>query len=629
MTLAFTEIVPETPGAFGVALVGDIMVPLRDGVRLATDVYLPTRAGELVAGPHPVILERTPYGKRRASRSEIDRGMTTPRSRAEVAGFFVSRGYAVVFQDCRGRHGSEGHFEKYTAEAEDGYDTLAWIVAQPWCNGRVGTMGLSYAAHTQAALAALNPPGLAAMVLDSGGFSNAYQGGIRQGGAFELKQATWAYKEAQLSPEAAADPLLKAALAAEDIRDWFTRMPWRPGRSPLRWHPEYERYLLDQWAHGAFDDYWKRPGLCAAAHYDAFADVPTVILSSWYDAYVRTATENYVGLRSRKKGPYRLVMGPWLHGDRTLTHAGDVEFGDAAPIDGNVAPDWLSYRLAWFDRWLKGQGEGGDEQPAVRLFLMGGGSGRRTPDGRLDHGGRWISASDWPLPGTAFTPFYCHADGTLSTTAPEVEEASQAYVFDPAQPVPSIGGALTSGQPVFVGGGFDQREDERFFGCTTPGLPLSSRHDVLTFETEPLTQDVAVVGPIEVVLWVSSDAPDTDFTAKLVDVAPPSADYPRGFALNLTDGILRCRYRDSWEEPTPMEEGRVYRITIEPFATCNLFKAGHRIRLDISSSNFPKYDVNPNSYEPEGQAQAPRKALNRLWLDRARPSHVVLPVVAV
>lgn len=598
-----------------------VLVVMRDGVRLATDVYKPD--GD---GPWPVILERTPYDRTKPSRSEIDVARPTPMPRLELASAFVANGYAVVVQDCRGRHGSEGKFEKYTAEAEDGFDTVAWIHGQPWCNGRIGTMGLSYAAHTQAALAALDPPGLSAMVLDSGGFSNAFQGGIRQGGAFELKQATWAWKQAKESPEAQADPLVRAALEAEDIRMWFTRTPWRTGRSPVRWVPDYERYLLDQWSHGTFDATWKRPGLCASAHYDSFTDCPTVIMSSWYDAYVATATENYAGLKARKRGPYRLIMGPWLHGDRTTTHAGDISFGPHASIDGNVADTWLAFRMGWFDRWLKSEPTT-DADPAVRLFLMGGGSGRRDEAGRLEHGGRWIEATDWPVPQAVPTPLYFHDDGGLSSQPPEGEGTGRSYVFDPADPVPTIGGSLTSGEPVFSGGGFDQREDPRFFGCKAFGLPLSARADVLSFETAPLPHDMAVVGPVEVNLWVSSDAPDTDFTAKLVDVYPPSADDPRGFALNITDGILRCRYRDSWEKPAPLDPGRPVRITIRPFATANLFKAGHRIRLDISSSNFPKYDVNPNSFEPEGRAETPRRATNRVWMDRAKPSHALLSIL--
>ena len=454
--------------SYDVHVTRDVMVVMRDGVRLATDVYRPARGGILVEEPFPVILERTPYGKGKHSRSEIDVDRATTMSPLELASYFVSSGYVVVFQDCRGRHGSEGTFEKYTAEAEDGFDTCAWIHAQTFCNGRIGTMGLSYAAHTQAALAALNPPGLSAMILDSGGFSNAFQGGIRQGGAFELKQATWALRQAIESPEAQADPKIRRALQAEDIRDWFKRMPWRPGRSPLRWLPEYQRYLLEQWSRGGFDESWQRPGLCASAHWDNFPDCPVAIMSSWYDAYVATATENYMGLKARKNGPFHLIMGPWRHGDRTMTYAGDISFGPEAPIDGHIAENWRAYRLAWFDRWLKDTPNEVDATAAVRLFVMGGGSGGRTPEGRLDHGGRWIDAADWPLPGTRFESYYAHADGTLSPEPPGDGPESRAFVFDPANSVPTIGGSLTSGEPVFTGGGFDQREDLRFFGCQDP-----------------------------------------------------------------------------------------------------------------------------------------------------------------
>lgn len=613
---------------YDVIIERDIRMALRDGIVLVLDIHRPARAGQPVDEAFPVILERTPYGKSEPSRSELDIGETDPLGRAEVAAEFVRHGYVVVYQDCRGRHGSGGQFTKYLSEGEDGADTVAWIARQPWCDGRVATMGLSYAAHTQAALACLAPPALAAMVLDSGGFSNAYRCGIRQGGAFELKQATWAFNQAKDSPQAQADPLVRAALEAEDIRAWFAVLPWRPGHSPVRWVPEYEDYLFEQWTHGTFDDFWRRLGIYAEGFYDQFADVPQVHMSSWYDAYVPAAIGNYSALKALKRSPVRLIMGPWLHGDRSLSHAGDVAFGPKAPIDGNVAPNWRVFRRRWYDHWLKGIDNGVEREPAVRLFLMGGGSGRRTVDGRLDHGGHWIQAEDWPLPETRFTPYHLHADGRLDPAPPEAAEPL-AYPFDPDRPVPTIGGALTSGKPVFEGGAFDQREDARFFGCTRPGLPLAARPDVLVFETAPLAADLAVIGPITVRLFVSSDAPDTDFTAKLIDVHPPTVDDPRGFAMNLTDGILRCRYRDSFEAPSMMEPGKVYEITIEPFATANLFQRGHRIRLDISSSNFPKYDVNPNSGEPEGAARLKRVATNRIHLDPAHPSHILLPIVPV
>jgi putative CocE/NonD family hydrolase len=609
-------------------LLSDVMVPMRDGVRLATDVYVPrAEGGGRRAERFPVILERTPYDKTAPSRSERTPSNAKPMTRAEVAGFFARHGYVIVYQDCRGRYKSEGAFVKYLSDGNDGSDTCAWILKQPWCDGRIGTMGLSYAAHTQAALASASAPGVAAMFLDSGGFSNAYQGGIRQGGAFELKQATWAYNNALESPEIARDPTKLAAMKAIDVRDWFRRMPWRRGASPVSLAPEYENYLFEQWEHGVFDDYWKQLGIYAQGFYDPFVDAAMVHMSSWYDAYARTATDNYVGLSKRKRGPVRLIMGPWTHGDRQLTYAGDVDFGPNATADGNLAPDFLTLRLRWFDRWLKRVANGVDTEPRVRLFVMGGGSGRRNAAGRLDHGGSWRSETDWPIPDTRWTRYYLHRGGALSPDAPSEESAWRQYDFDPRHPVPTIGGTVTSGQPVMVGGAFDQREGRRFFGSREPYRPLAERPDVLVFQTPPLDENLVVTGPITVSLWISSNCPDTDFTAKLIDVYPPNADYPDSFAMNLTDGILRVRYRDSWERPTLMVPGRVYQIRIDAFPTSNLFQRGHRIRLDVSSSNFPHFDVNPNTGEPEGRWRASRVATNRVYLDRNRPSHVVLPII--
>ncbi|WCM91953.1 CocE/NonD family hydrolase [Acidovorax sp. NCPPB 2350] len=603
----------------------DQMVRMRDGVRLATDVHLPAGYRPGRDAPLPVILERTPYDKSGISRAEqIGDRLGVPRP--DVARYFVEHGFAVVYQDCRGRYGSEGHFTKYLAEGPDGFDTLAWVLAQPWCNGKVGTMGLSYAAHTQMALACMNPPGLACMVLDSGGFSNGYQCGIRQSGAFELKQATWAFKQAKLSPAAQQDPVTLAALEAQDIRQWFSRMPWRPGHSPLSAVPEYEDYLFGQWRADTFDASWRQLGIYAEGYYDAIPDIPVVLMSSWYDAYVRTTLENHAGLTGGRQSPVRLVLGPWLHGDRNTTHSGDAEFGPRAAFDGNIAAHWLGFRLAWFQRWLQGRDPGIAADPAARLFLMGGGSGRRDAQGRFDHGGAWIQADAWPVPQARPTAYYLHADGSLDHAVPTTEGARIRYQSDPHRPVPTIGGSLTSGQPVFAGGGFDQREDPRFFGVQQPGLPLASRDDVVVFQTPPLEQDLAVVGPVTVRLFISSDCPDTDFTAKLIDVYPASADYPEGYALNLTDGIFRCRFHASWEKASLLEAHKVYAITIEPFATCNLFKRGHRIRLDIASSNFPKYDVNPNSGESAADAREKRVALNTLHLSPEHPSSVTLCV---
>jgi uncharacterized protein len=631
-----------------VALTSDVMVSMRDGVRLATDVYRPARNGKPVPGRFPVILERTPYGKTVVSRSELSVKDPVAMSRAAVARFFVSRGYVVIYQDCRGRYGSEGEFVKYLSDGHDGYDACAWIVRQPWCDGKIGTMGLSYAAHTQGALACANAPGIAAMFLDSGGFANAYQDGIRQGGAFELKQVTWAYKAAFESPTVVKDPIRVKALQAIDIKGWFARMPWKRGHSPLTPAPEYESYVYDQWEHGTFDSFWQQLGIYAAGFYDSFSDAPMVFMSAWYDPYPRSATDNYIALSRKKKGPVRLILGPWTHGDRTLTYAGEVDFGAAATLDGNLAPDFLTLRLQWFDCWLKGARNGVASEPAVRLFIMGGGTGRRNQQGRMEHGGRWRAEKDWPIPDVRNTKYYLHGGevrgsgvggsgsggdarggggGRLATELPPIGAAPVSYDFDPEHPVPSIGGTITSGEPVMRGGAYDQREGPRFFGSREPYMPLAARPDVLVFETEPLASDLEVTGPIVAKLWISSDRPDTDFTIKLIDVYPPNEDYPDGFAMNVTDGILRVRYRKSWEKPEPLAPGEVAQVTVEAFPTANLFKRGHRIRLDVSSSNFPHFDVNPNTGAPEGTGLTRQVARNTLYLDRERSSYVVLPVV--
>jgi putative CocE/NonD family hydrolase len=620
---------------YDVLLESNRRVVLRDGVKLATDVYRPARNGKAVAGRFPVILERTPYGRNVTYFRDITAANPTPKTRAEVAEYYVRHGYVVIFQDCRGCYDSEGEFVKYLHEAVDGFDTCSWILAQSWSDGRIGTIGLSYAAHTQVALACMNAPGLKAMYIDCGGFSNAYQGGIRQGGAFELKQVTWAYNLGLESPQVRKDPRLLAALKAVDLKAWFASMPWKRGHTPISLIPDYENYVYEQWEHGNFDGFWKQLGIYAEGYYPQFADVAMVHLSGWYDAYSRTTTDNYVGLSKSKRGPVRLIMGPWTHGARSTPHSGDVDFGSGATLDADGGEDLFARRLRWFDRYLKGiregQGEGirkGQERELpVRLFIMGGGSGRKTVQGRLDHGGRWRSELDWPIPDRKLTPYYLSAKGELSVAGPAADVASMTYDFNPEHPVPTMGGTVTSGEPLMRGGGYDQREGPDFYGSRQPYLPVAARPDVLVFETEPLVADVEVTGVIEANLWISSDAVDTDFTIKLIDVYPPSEDYPEGYALNLADGIMRCRYRESWSDPTLMTPGQVYPIKVAAFPTSNLFKRGHRIRLDVSSSNFPHFDVNPNTGAPEGTGLVRRVARNTVYMDSSHPSHVVLPLI--
>jgi len=591
---------------------GPVMVPMRDGVRLATDLYFPFRNGKRVPKPIPAIMERTPYDR--------DAG-----SRSETAEYFASRGYVVAFQDTRGRFGSEGKFVKYLNEPEDGFDAVEWLAAQSWSNGKIGTFGISYGAHTQAALATLNPPHLSCMFLDCGGFTNAYDNAVRNSGAFELRQLGWAFRNAKTSQAAHENPAIKAALEAEDLKAWFARLPWKPGHSPLRWAPEYEDYIFEMWTHSDLSDYWKQRGIYNALYFDTYADVPQMHMGSWYDPYTRTTIDNYAGLTPLKKGPIHLLMGPWTHGAHDMSYAGDVDFGPQSVVKENLAEDYLALRLRWFDHWLKEIDNGIDREAPVKFFVMGGGNGHKTEEGRLNHGGYWREENAWPPTSAQEINFHFHADGTLSTEKPQPDIEPSRYVFDPKNPVPTVGGNITSVAEIMLGGAFDQREDPRSYGCEAPYLPLAARHDVLIFQTDPLKEALEVTGPVTVNLWASSSTVDTDFTAKLVDVYPPNEDYPQGFDMNITDGMIRARYRNSFETPELMTPGEVYSFSITLYPTSNLFAKGHRIRVDISSSNFPRLDVNPNTGDPLGLNW--RIAENAIFHDATHPSHLVLSAI--
>lgn len=603
-----------------VTILSDIMVKMRDGTHLATDVYVPD-AGN--AKPASVLLERTPYDKHGTNHSDFSVRDPRPLSKPEIAKQFAERGYVFILQDCRGRYKSEGVFQKYLCEAEDGADTIAWIIQQPWCNGKVGTLGLSYGAHVQAALASLDPEGLAAMFLDSGGFSSAYHSGIRQGGAYELKQLTWAMKHALLSPESDADPGRRSLLEKADIREWLSVERWRKGHSPISAAPEYEDFILEQWKNETFTDFWKQSGIYARGSYDTLSDVPMVHMSSWYDPYALTAIENFIELSSRKAGPIKLIMGPWTHGKRSVTFAGDVDFGEASTFDAQFG-DYVALRAKWFDYHLNGLGSEPLPRP-VYYFQMGGGSGCRLPSGRLDHGGRWRSAESWPLSGTTVHSFYIQPDASLSESA-ALQSKQFSYSSDPYDPVPTIGGAIASGAPVMEAGGFDQRESSDVFKSSPPYRSLSDRPDILIFQTDTLKEDLYVTGQVTAELFVSSTAIDTDFTVKVVDVYPPSESYPDGYALNITHGILRMRFRESFEQPKPMENGKIYQIKIPSFPLSNVFCAGHRLRLEVASSNFPHFDINPNTdWRVEGVA--PCVAHNSVHVGKLHPSTIYIPII--
>jgi putative CocE/NonD family hydrolase len=592
----------------------DVMIPMSDGVKLATDIYRPAANGVVLEEKLPIVLQRTPYNKR-------------SEQYVEQLKYLVRRGYVAVIQDCRGRYQSEGSFIKYANEPKDGYDTIEWLANLPYTNGNIGTMGLSYGAHVQACAAKLNPPHLQTSVLNMGGTSNGWNHSIRNHGAFTLKQLTWAFRQVADETD---NPVVRDMLDIEKAIHWFQALPLKKGLSPLSIVPDFEAYIFEMMTHSDYDDYWKDMGTNWMEYYDQTSDIPMIHISGWYDGYCATAIQNYLGLSRSKKSPIRLLMGPWLHGENNCTCAGNVEFGPDAAID-DFYTEW---HLRWFDRFLKDKENGVEKEPAIKLFIMGTGDGHKDQSGRLFHGGYWRTEADWPLPDTRFTNYYFHADGSLNTELSGVDDSSTTFTYDPSHPVPTIGGAMAASLPVFVGGAFDQREREfkgdpekGFFGSKSPYLPLKARHDVVVFQTDPLPEDVEVTGPIVVKLFASSTAVDTDFTAKLIDVYPPSKDFPSGFEMNLTDGILRARYRNSCERQELMNLGEIYEFTIEPFETANVFKKLHRIRIDISSSNFPRFDVNPNTGEPLGMSRCVIKADNTIFHDMVHPSHVILPII--
>ena len=604
----------------------NIMTPSRDGVRLAINLHLPARGGAPVPGRFPAIVERTPYNKDGVPSALID--------------YFVSRGYAVVIQDVRGRYQSEGHWFANKDDGPDGSDLLKWIGEQPWSNGKVGTMGTSYGGATQHAMALANAPNLAAMVpVDA--MSNPGRYGLRHNGAFEMRWLNWiltlgiatgihatptgteltpngpaASKRAAITPEA----IPAVAQLGPHVREYASLPAIRPGTTPLKFAPEYERWLVEAMRHGDNDAYWKNSGIGVVDHIAEYKDIPVLHTTGWYDSWgTQVANLNYVGLSRSKKSPQHLLIGPWTHGGQAYSFSGIAEFGPEAAIDMNAV------RLRWYDRWLKGLDNGVDKEPPVRLFIMGSGQPHKTSEGRLFVGGHWRDEREWPLARTAYTPFYIHSGGVLSQEKPAASKPT-SYRFDPANPVPTIGGNVSSEGSLMVRGAQDQRCTPEHWLCRD-SLPLAARPDVLVYQTAPLDADIEVTGRLIVKLWVSSDGPDTDFTAKLIDVYPPLEGFPAGVDLNVGDSIVRARYRASLERPQPLVPGQPVEVTIEMYPTSLVFRRGHRIRLDISSSNFPRFDINPNTGEPLARQRGRRIAVNTLYHDPARPSRIILPVI--
>ncbi len=567
----------------------NIDIPMRDGCVLKGDLFRPDSAEKL-----PVLLNRTPYDKK----FPLISSLTLDAIRA------ANRGYNVVFVDCRGRFASEGVFTCFVDEGRDGYDTIEHVARQPWANGKVGTFGASYMGATQWLAAATRPPSLKAMV-PSITASDYHEGWTYQGGAFSLFfNVSWTMTSlglARLMRERATNP--KAAEELGVVMGSIDTMRERMDHLPLKDFPMFRAgapYFFDWLDHPYYDDYWRALSI---EDRHAEIDVPTLNIGGWYDIFQGGTLRNHLGMRAHAPGAFgraaALMMGPWHHTLPMTSLVGAVDMGfRSSPI--SVDLDGL--QLDWFDHWLKGKSNDVAGAPPVRIYVMGR--------------NEWRDEKEWPLPGTEWRRYYLHSrgransafgDGALATDAPG-SEPSDSFLYNPLNPVPTNGGGLCCYPNSVPGGAFDQSMVEH-------------RSDVLVYSTEPLAEDVEVTGPIKLTLYASSSAPDTDFTAKLVDAGPC------GFARNLTDGIIRARVRESQSAPRLMEPGKVYEFTIDMWSTSNLFKAGHRIRLEVSSSNFPRFDRNPNTGHDLFADAETQPAMQTIRHDRSYASHLTLPII--
>lgn len=507
------------------------MIEMRDGIRLATDIHLPPSAA---AGDRfPVIIERTPYGRADISGSEISVDRDTPLRRDQLAKIMAERGYAVVMQDVRGRGGSDGRFDKYVNEAEDGVDTLDWLLKQDFCDGRICTMGLSYGAHTQLAAAVGGARGIAAMCIDTGGLMDLWRHSLRLGGGFELKQLTWAFRHAERALRAAGKDAEADRIAATNIRDAIINADWRTGCSPLAEAPEYEATLLRMWNLREDDPTLNLPATRAAGFMDQMPDVPVLLTGSWFDPYATNMMELASAIRAHNRAPMRQIMGPWLHGRRSTGKVGDADFGPRATIEAATGRDWITLRLDWFDFAL----DRGPEPLTSDLFYeMSCGTGWPHMSGEWrDH-----MRASCPLPIRMAEP------ARLS--------------FEPQHPFPTLGGGVTSGGMLMTGGMFDHQSSKDVAGA-------------VTFSSGVLKQPVLLSGPIGIDIIVS----DIDSRGPIdisINLLMRCED---GAIINITDGFLR------------LAAGKISG-TIRLLSTFFHVPAGAELLLVLATANFPRID---------------------------------------
>ena len=564
---------------YEVTIERNVAAKMRDGATLRADVYRPKSDGKF-----PVLLQRTPYNKSNG----VNFGVKA-----------AAQGFVVIFQDVRGRYSSEGDWYTFKHESDDGYDSVEWAAALPYSNGKVGMFGGSYVGATQMLAAIAHPPHLAGIcpVVTA---SNYHDGWTYQSGAFEQ----W-FNESWTSG-LAQDTLDRTVSKNTNALQGMWKLPLTSyplfnlpdSSSDLYSTGALAPYFVDWLAHPSYDDYWKR--LSIEEHY-ADIQVPALHVAAWYDIFQGGSLLNYAGIRARGGDGARtgqrllVIIGGHAGGGQKI---GDVDFGPAAA-------QWNEddVTLSWYEFLLQGVQNNFAKEKPVKIFVMGR--------------NEWREEDDWPLPRAQSNKYFLHSAGTanslrgsggLSMAAPRAETPDH-YVYDPANPVPTVGGPLCCDGWHLPPGPRDQRAVE-------------NRDDVLIYSTPAFAQDTEVTGPISLELFAKSSAVDTDFTAKLVDVGPD------GFAQNLTEGILRARYRDSQEKTDLMNTGQIYKMTIDMWSTSNVFLKGHTLRLEISSSNFPRFDRNLNTGEAQSTGKNYVSATNTIYHDAEHPSALVLPIVA-
>lgn len=518
------------------------------------------------AQPVPAIVIRTPYGK-------------NTLAAIHYARHFAARGYAVVTVDVRGRGDSEGTFTPYFQEGSDGYDVIEWVAGQSFCSGKVGTQGGSYLGRIQWLTALEKPPHLTAMIVSvtpSDPFVESPTG------IPTPHHLAWLFLTSG------------RVVQRSDAVDWervYNHLPLltmdeEAGRPLSLWKEEF--------LHPGLDEYWKH--ICYQTRYDEI-DLPILHISGWYDDEQVGTPRNFSGMTERgrterARRSQKLIMGPWGHAINQTQRLGEVDFGPQSLIDLNET------ELRWFDYFLKGEDNGIVHEPPVSIFVMGA--------------SEWRQEREWPLARATYAKYYLHSDGranslygdgSLSTQRSKQEHADE-YTYDPMRPVPFIT-EMTSSQ---IGGPDDYAAIER-------------RDDVLVYTADVLTEPLEVIGPVTVELYAASSSTDTDFMAKLVDV------WPSGFAQRITDGMVRARFRQGMERPELIEPGKVYRYEIDCWYTAHVFLPGHRLRLEITSSAFPKYDRNPNTGDPLGEYNRVQLAVQHVFHEELSPSALILPII--